>query len=164
MRQNILPYFIVLFLIYGCATTPVVLQPIQSKKYKDINKYTYVYINQTQPITSSSSVGIPGMAPYTGGYYHSVKKTINPSDIISGILMKKGLVIVDNISGNSSALITSYGQSGRRDTSSGYTLEVSIQILDAKTKELVYTCTAEGQGKTEADDISIAINRCLSEL
>lgn len=46
----------------------------------------------------------------------------------------------------------------------GYTLEVSIQILDAKTQEPVFICTAEGQGDTEADDIRKAITRCLESL
>ena len=46
----------------------------------------------------------------------------------------------------------------------GYTLGVSIQMLDSKTHEPLFICTAEGQGETEADDIRKAIARCLRDL
>ena len=46
----------------------------------------------------------------------------------------------------------------------GYTLEVTIILIDAKTYDTIYSCTAEGQGSTEADDIREAITRCLSGL
>ena len=46
----------------------------------------------------------------------------------------------------------------------GYTIEVTIQFVSAKSNELISSCTAEGQGQTEADDIRQAITRCLSAL
>ena len=62
-------------------------------------------------------------------------------------------------------LIVNYGESGRRNTGlGGYTIEVTIQFISAKTNSLVCSCTAEGQGSTEADDIRQAITRCLNEL
>lgn len=61
--------------------------------------------------------------------------------------------------------INSDGESGKRNTGlGGYTLEVTIQLISAKTSSLVCSCTAEGQGSTEADDIRQAITRCLNEL
>ena len=47
------------------------------------------------------------------------------------------------------------------DLGRGYTLEVTIAFFDASTSDVVFRCTAEGFGRTEADDIEIAINRCL---
>lgn len=94
-------------------------------------------------------------------------KSINPSDVISGILMKKGFVIVESITNPTQTLIVKYGQGDKREVLGGlggYTLEVSIQILKAKTQEPLFLCTAEGQGDTEADDIREAITRCLQEL
>ena len=62
-------------------------------------------------------------------------------------------------------LIINYGESGRRNTGmGGYTIEVTIQFVSAKSNELISSCTAEGQGQTEVDDIRQAITRCLSVL
>lgn len=64
-------------------------------------------------------------------------------------------------------LIVNYGESGKRNIAGGlggYTIEVTIQFISAKTHTLMSSCTAEGQGETEADDIRKAINRCLAGL
>ena len=61
-------------------------------------------------------------------------------------------------------VIVNYGESGRRSLNLGYTIEVTIQFVSYKSNELICTCTAEGQGETEADDIRKAINRALTAL
>ena len=61
-------------------------------------------------------------------------------------------------------VIVNYGESGRRNRGLGYTIEVTIQFISAKTHAQICSCTAEGQGETEADDIRQAITRCLSGL
>lgn len=43
-------------------------------------------------------------------------------------------------------------------------MEVTIQFISAQTNSLVCSCSAEGQGETEADDIRMAITRCLSTI
>ena len=46
----------------------------------------------------------------------------------------------------------------------GEILEITIQMLDAKTHELLFICTAEGKmGDTESDNIRKAIARCLRD-
>ncbi len=61
--------------------------------------------------------------------------------------------------------IINYGESGQRKTAlSGYILEITISFIAAKTSKPICSCVAEGQGITEADDIRIAISRCLSSL
>jgi len=57
-----------------------------------------------------------------------------------------------------------YGESGRRNVAFGYTIEVTIQFISAKSHTLLSSCTAEGIGDTEADDIRKAITRCLTGL
>ncbi len=151
------------FIMLGCS-----LKPIEAKKYQDYSHYKYAYINPTQIVES----GIVGDV-YTNMGYTPIQKSMNPSDIIAGILMKKGFYIVNDVASNpSQTFIVSYGQGGKRKIAhgfGGYTLEVSIQILDAQTKEPIFTCTAEGQEtsvieiKTPLDYIRVAINRCLSE-
>ena len=61
-------------------------------------------------------------------------------------------------------LIVNYGESGRRNRGLGYTIEVTIQFISAETKQMICSCTAEGQGETEADDIRQAIRRALDGL
>lgn len=61
-------------------------------------------------------------------------------------------------------MIVNFGESGRRNVNLGYSIEVTIQFLNAKTLNPIVVCTAEGQGSTEADDIRIAINRALGPL
>ena len=152
-----LGFLVSLLGILFCACA--ILEPAQQRHFKDASTYTYAYINATQTLNSSVGVG-------AYGYYGSVGKSVNPADMIAGILMKKGFIIVnDTTSHTAQTLIVNYGQSGKRDVAGGlggYTLQVSIQILDAQTKEPVYICTAEGQGETEADDIREAVSRCLS--
>ena len=144
----------------GCA----ILEPAQVKHFKNIESYTYAYINATQTLSS----GVGGSVPIYGGgsYGYYASKSVNPTDVIAGILMKRGLIISNTLDKPQTAIV-SYGQSGQRYVAGGlggYTLEVSIQIIDAQTKEPIYICTAEGQGSTEADDIRQAVNRCLGEL
>ena len=129
----------------------------------DISSYKYIYITPTQVITSSSG-GI--VANQFGVYDTTDTKSINPSDIISGVLLKQGYIIIPHLNSElfNDTLIVNYGESGRRNRGLGYTIEVTIQFISAKTNELIYSCTAEGQGSKETDDIRIAINRALSSI
>lgn len=111
-------------------------------------------------MTSSAGVTISGQ-------YYSSSKTVNPSDVITGVLTKKGLIRLPELKPEliNETLIINYGESGKRKTGlGGYTIEVTIQFISAKTSSLVCSCTAEGQGATEADDIRQAITRCLESL
>lgn len=136
------------------------LKPPITTKNGDIKKYNYVYISPTNSLTSSSGTTL-------GGQYYSSTKSVNPSDIISGILSKEGYVRLPELNPElaEETLIVNYGESGTRSTGlGGYTIEVTIQFISAKTHSPVCSCTAEGQGQTEADDIRKAITRCLTAL
>ena len=126
-----------------------------------ISEYTHFYIESTETLNSgrTSSDGY--------GNTYGQQKSVNPSDVITGLLVKRGFIKVlntDNVTNKT--LIVSYGESGKRevDVFGSYTIEVTIQFVDSKTNTLVSTCVAEGIGSTEADDIRIAINRCLTAL
>lgn len=86
--------------------------------------------------------------------------------MISGIFLKNGFIRLPELKPDllDQTIVVNYGESGRRNKGLGYTIEVTIQILSAKTSEPICICTAEGQGETEADDVRIAINRALSPL
>ncbi len=142
--------------IFGCAS----LRPATSIKKVTLDNYKYIYITPTNSLTSGSGATI-------GGQYYSSSKTVNPSDVIGGILTKGGLIRLPALKSEltDETLIINYGESGRRNTGfGGYTIEVTIQFVSAKKNTLICSCTAEGQGSTEADDIRQAITRCLNEL
>ena len=121
--------------------------------------YEYVFIKPTQELTSGKGSTLGGR----NGVYSETIRSINPSDIISGELIKQGFVILPELKQelNDRTLIVNYGESDRRNRGLGYTIEVTIQFVSAGSHELVCSCTAEGQGAIEADDIRLAIRRAL---
>ena len=140
----------------GCAS----LKPPTSIRNGAIENYRYIYLSPTNSLTSSSGATI-------GGQYYSSSKSVNPSDVITGILSKEGFIKIPELKPEliDETLIVNYGESGKRNTGlGGYTIEVTIQFISAKSNTLICSCTAEGQGTTEADDIRQAITRCLTEL
>ena len=120
-----------------------------------VEMFKYAYITPTKELTSS-----------TGSTYGIYAKSVNPSDVIAGILISNGYIILPELKPElaKETLIVNYGESGRRNRGLGYTIEVTLQFISAETNEMVCTCTAEGQGSTEADDIRQAIKRALGGL
>jgi hypothetical protein len=126
-----------------------------------VSEYTHFYIQSTETLNS----GVTSSDGYGGSY--GQQKSVNPSDVITGFLVKRGFIKVlntDNVSNKT--VIVNYGESGKRnvDIFGAYTIEVTIQFVDSKTNTLVSTCVAEGIGSTEADDIRKAITRCLESI
>lgn len=163
MNFNYLLAAISVGLISGCAT--VLKEPVV-KNSQSIDKYRYAVVSRTAGL--SSSAGSVYGDRY-GIFGSSTSKTLSPGAVIEGILLKKGLTTIDELRPEEAekTLLVRYGESGRRDVAGGmggYTLEVTIVLISAKTSDLVYSCSAEGQGETEADDIRQAISRCLSAL
>lgn len=154
MKQYII--FILCTLLLGCFT----LKPATSIKNSSIESYKYIYLPPTSSLSSSTGTTVSGQ-------YYSSSKSVNPGDVVTGILTKAGFIKLPEVKPElaSETLIVNYGESGKRKTGlGGYTIEVTIQFISAKTNTLVCSCTAEGQGETEADDIRYAITSCLSEI
>ena len=147
----------ILFVACGSLKKPVIQQN------EPLTSYKYFYITPTTELTSGTGGVYGGQYGVYGG---SSTKTINPSDIIAGTLLKQGFIRLPELDTQllSETLLVNYGESGRRSLNLGYSIEVTIQFLAAQTHSVVCICTAEGQGSTEADDIRIAINRALSPL
>ena len=158
---KLLGLFILISWGYGCASLRPPLLPATSIKNASLEGYKYIYVSPTNSMTSSSGSTI-------NGTLLSSSKTVNPADLITGIFIKEGLIRLLELKPElaEETLIINYGESGKRNTGGlgGYTLEVTIQLISAKTSSFVCSCTAEGQGSTEADDIRHAITRCLNEL
>ncbi len=158
--MNTFRYSTILFaglLICSCSTT--LKAPIITRNEK-IEGYKYVFISPTSDKTSSSG------SVYKN-YGSTTSNTINPSDVISGILTKEGFIRLPELKPEltDETIIVNYGESGTRNTGmGGYAMEVTIQFISAKSNKLIGSCTAKGQGRTEVDDIREAITRCLSGL
>lgn len=148
-----------ILMLGACAPlrTPVIV------KYAPVEMFKYAYIIPTKELTSSTGSTYGGQY---GIYGSSTTRSVNPSDIIAGILIQKGYVILPEIKPElaKETLIVNYGESGRRNRGLGYTIEVTIQFISADTNQMICSCTAEGQGSTEADDIRQAIKRALDGL
>ena len=151
-------FFVVcsIFVLASCAPLrlPVIV------KNAPIETFKYAYISPTKELTSSTGGTYGGKY---GIYGASTTKSVNPSDVIAGVLIKEGFIILPELKSELSneTLIVNYGESGRRNRGLGYTIEVTIQFISAETKQMICSCTAEGQGETEADDIRQAIRRAL---
>ncbi len=148
---------IIISIIWVSSCAP--LKPPTILNNGTIENYKYIFISPTNSLTSSSG------ATY-GGQYYSSSKSVNPSDVITGILTKEGFIRLPELNREitEETLIVNYGESGRRNRGLGYTIEVTIQFISSKSNSIICSCTAEGQGETEADDIRQAITRCLSGL
>ena len=155
---KLLSFIICLLCLSGCAMkAPIVNYSLGDSVFN----YKYFYVNHTSSVSGSS-----GVYGNQFGVYGGATKTTNPSDIITGILFKNGFIRVDAISPENAdkTMVISYGETGRRNVNLGYSIEVTMQFINAKTQLPIVVCTAEGQGSTEADDVRIAITRALEPL
>lgn len=148
----------------GCA--PILMAPLVTNNGGDtVHNYRYFYITPTGDYTSeSASLAVPiGLGMYVGT---GNTKTTTPSHIIAGILIKNGYVQVHEVNPENAqeTMIVNFGETGRHNQSIGYSIEVTIQFVSASTQRMICTCTADGIGETEADDIRNAIERALDPL
>lgn len=155
---NMALLIISLLAIAGCAP----MRPAVINTYNDsIFNYKYFYISPTGNYTSRT-----GIYGNQYGVYGGSTKSINPATIISGILFKNGFIQVNEVNPNNAkeTMIVNFGETGRRNVNLGYSIEITIQFVSASTQYPICSCTAEGQGETEADDIRKAIRRALDPL
>ena len=147
----------------GCASL-YPLQPVSIIENGPIRTYKYAVIAPTNTLTSSAA-GLYGNGYNV--YGSATSKSINPADVIKGSLVKSGFIVLSDVKPEllNETLIVNYGESGRRNLGLlAYSIEVSIQFISAENSSLISSCSAEGVGDTEADDIRIAIRRCLNAL
>ena len=142
------------------------LKPTTCSVQPTFDKYRYVYIMPTGSVTGSTGV----YTSYVDNRVHGgVTRTANPSDMMSGYLMQKGLTILPHLDEAKKAetLVLSYGETDRRDvgllwlsTSTG----IIIQFRDALTNDLIASAEAEDYGSTEADNVRYAIRKALDAI
>ena len=109
-----------IILMCGCAS----LHPVSVNYHSPIDTYRYVYITPTSSLSS-------GTGSVYNGYGSSTTKSVNPGDIISGYLIKKGYIIVPQIQPEyaSQTLIINYGVLVLKDHSIYFLYNLQLQIL-----------------------------------
>ena len=143
-----------------CCSCGVTLLAPSVTTQSTLNGYKYFYITPTEEKTSTTGYVYNGIG---GSTTHSV----NPADIITGCLVKKGYTRVPELKHENldKTFVINYGETGRRKASLfAYTIEVTLQFISADTHEVLCVSTAEGCGETEADDVRIAISRSLDAI
>ena len=93
-----------ILILGACAPLRV---PIIVKK-SPIEMFKYAYISPTKELTSSTGSAYGGQY---GIYGSSTTKSVNPSDVIAGILIQKGYVILPELNPElaKETLIVNYG-------------------------------------------------------
>lgn len=155
-------YLIISLLVFLCSCSPL-LAPTAVHN-QSLAGYKYVYITPTSEKTSVTGGTFGTMY---GVYGATSSHSINPTDLISGHFLKRGYTRLPELKPEfaEQTIVVNYGETGRRNTGWGsYTIEITIQLLSAKTSEVLCVGTAEGRGETEADDVRIAIDRCMSKI
>ena len=129
----------------------------------DLSEYKYVYITPTAEKTCMVS---ESYSDQFGVHSSTSSKSVTPSDVIAGYFMKRGFTRTPEIieSQRARTLIVNYGESGRRFRGLTHITEVTLQLLDAGTYELICSLTAEGNGRTETDEVRKAIQKCLDAI
>ena len=160
MKKIILFLCLITLFFSSCVT----LKPTTVTRNASLDGYKYVYITPTSEKTSVSGAVVGGKY---GVYGATDSQSTNPADVISGYFIKKGFIRLPDINPNiaNQTIIVNYGETGIRGAGfSGYAIEITLQLISAETNEVICVGVAEGCGNTEADDVRIAINRCLEEI
>ncbi len=139
-------------MLIGCGTTTNTVPT--AKISGDLSRYQYVFVVPTSGVTSGGGVYSTGYGVY-GGETH----TVNPSELITGYLMKLGYSALPSIVPDLAehTIVVTYGNTG---TSSVLVAKsgVIIQVRDAKTHQLIATSEAEG---TSLEDETYAVKRAI---
>ena len=98
----------------SCVALNPPLKPVFISNRQDISRFKYFVITPTSTLTSGAGAiyGLNGAIS---------SKTINPSDLIGGILTKKNFIRLSQENPDLSAqtMIVNFGESGRRNTGLG---------------------------------------------
>ncbi|MCR5588707.1 MAG: hypothetical protein K6F72_03730 [Bacteroidales bacterium] len=140
------------------------LAPTTITRHASLDGYKYFYVTPT----SERSAVTGGTYGHNGNVYGSTRSnSVNPADLIAGYLMNRGYVRVPEVKQQNAAqtMIINYGDGNSRE---GFweerAVEVTIQVLNGETNELICVCRADDKGGDEARAITRAINKCLDEI
>lgn len=128
-----------------------------------IENYTYFYVT---PTAERHSVSGGTYGNQYGVYGSTSSSSVSPSELIAGYLMNCGYVRIPEIKKEtaSKTLIINYGDGNLRSGIEGKAIEVTLQLLNAETNDVLCIVRADAIGNTEADAIRNATNKCLNTI
>ncbi|WP_285815562.1 hypothetical protein [Phocaeicola sartorii] len=105
-------FFVVCSILILGSCAPLRLPVIVKKA--PVEMFKYAYITPTKELSSSTGSTYGGQY---GIYGSSTTKSVNPSDVIAGILIQRGYVILPELNPKlaEETLIVNYGESGKRN-------------------------------------------------
>lgn len=157
MKKVLLFSLLLVLLLLSCSVAAPTV-----RSYSSMDGYKYVYIT---PTSEKTSVGGGTYGTTYGVYGYTNSSSVSPADIISGHFIKRGYIRQPEINPDFAAqtIIVNYGETNR-EYGLGYKIEVTIQLLSAKTNSLLCVGTAEGRGDKEADAVRNAVNNCMDAI
>ncbi len=146
-------------LFSGCIS----LNPTAISRHGSLDGYRYFYVI---PTAERNSVSGGTYGNQNGVYGTTSSNSVSPSELIAGYVMNRGYVRVPELKEQTAkrTMIISYGDGNSREKLDEFAIEVTIQILDAETNELVCMCRADAKADTEAKAIRCATEKCLNEI
>lgn len=91
---------------------------------------------------------------------------IHSTNLVCGQLLNHGFVIVPELTDaiKDRTIIVNFGESSKDWVQTSYVTDISVQISDAVTYEVLCTASAEGSAQICGDDVRAAVNRCFMEI
>lgn len=151
---KLLSIIIISALLWGCVS----LAPTTITRNQTLDGYKYVYITPTAERNSVYG------ATYGGSYGAASSNSISPSELIAGYLMNLGYIRIPEIKQDNAktTFIVNYGDGNMRYEGLNHAIEVTLQLINAETNELICVAKADAIGNTDSDAIRNAINKCLN--
>lgn len=150
-----------LLLLCGCAVSSSPQQDERSAEGRRIlSAYQYFHVNDTNILTSTD--GFVSGNQY-GTYGYTTSESLDPAEIIAGFFTKKGFVSLPySLTGYpEKTFIVTCNESGRRVGLLGYSIEVTLQFIDAQTNRPLINVTAKGPMDSEVNSKRRAIENCF---
>lgn len=165
--KKILSLLLLASVLVACSTT-YQLMKTKVQIHPDFEQYKYVYIIPTAPIVYGETKGHISNGE---GSVSGSTNSLTVSDVILGKMMNRGYVILPELQDEflSKTLVISCGNTGMRELDYGvYATEMTIQLRDAKTSELIASSKAEAEVDTKPNapviGTSTALNKALNAL
>ena len=141
------------------------IAPTSISRNGSLEGYRYFYVTPTSERTSVNGDVWGGKH---GTYGSTTSNSINPADLIAGLLMGRGYVRVHEVKKEDAAqtMIINFGDGNMRE--GGFfeerAIEVTIQILNGQTNDLIVVCKAEEKANNEAKATRFAIKKAINEI
>lgn len=138
--------------------------PTSISRMASLDGYKFFYVTPTAERNSVSG----GTYGSDGHVYGTTKSnSVNPADQIASYMMNRGYIRVPEVKAQDAkqTLVINYGDGNYREgIFEERAVEVTIQILNGETNELLCVCRADAKAGNEASAIRYALDKGLNEI